>query len=165
MKRYTLLGLALLAWPGLAWADDVVAAAKAHVAASVAPVSTWDGPTTGPKAQPGKTVIYISADQRNRGALGVGNGVAEAAAVMGWNFKIIDGQGSVPQQTAAIGQAMALRPDGIILGTIDAVGQKTTVEKAISLGIKVVGWRARSRGRSRVRRCLRTSRRRRRRLR
>jgi ribose transport system substrate-binding protein len=121
-------------------ADRVLAEARARVSASVAPATTWDGPTTGPKAQPGKTVIYISADQRNGGALGVGNGVAEAAKAIGWNFKIIDGQGSIPQQTAAIGQAIALRPDGIVLGTIDAVGQRTAIDRATGLGIKVVGW-------------------------
>ena len=113
---------------------------RAKIAKATAPASTWEGPTTGPKAAAGKTVIYISADQRNGGALGVSNGVVEAAKAIGWNVKVIDGQGSVPQQTAAIGQALALRPDGIILGTIDALGQKTTIEKAIELGIKVVGW-------------------------
>lgn len=138
MKLAIVLGLVALAGPAMA--ADVVAEAKAHVAASVAPVTAWDGPTTGPKAATGKTVIYVSADQRNGGALGVGNGVAEAAAAIGWSFKIIDGQGSVPQQTAGIGQAIALQPDAIVLGTIDAVGQKSTIEKAISLGIKVVGW-------------------------
>ena len=138
MRTVIALGLALLTAPAMA--ADVVAEAKAHVAASVAPVTAWDGPTTGPKAALGKTVIYVSADQRNGGALGVGNGVAEAAAAIGWSFKIIDGQGSVPQQTAGIGQAIALQPDAIVLGTIDAAGQRTTIEKAISLGIKVVGW-------------------------
>jgi ribose transport system substrate-binding protein len=118
----------------------VLAEARAHIAGAVAPVAVWDGPTTGPKAQPGKTVIYISADQRNGGALGVGNGVVEAGAAIGWTVKIIDGQGSVPQQTSGIGQAIALKPDGIILGTIDAVGQRTTIERAVELGIKVVGW-------------------------
>jgi ribose transport system substrate-binding protein len=132
------IGCVALAAP--AHAQDVLAQARARIAASVAPVTTWDGPTSGPKAQPGKTVIYISADQRNGGALGVGNGVVEAGAAIGWTVKVIDGQGSVPQQTAAIGQAMALRPDGIILGTIDAAGQRSTLDQAIELGIKVVGW-------------------------
>jgi ribose transport system substrate-binding protein len=121
-------------------ADDITAEAKANIAAAVAPVTTWDGPTTGPKAAPKKLVIYISADQRNGGALGVSIGVTEAAAAIGWDSKIIDGQGSVPQQTAAFGQAIALKPDGIILGTVDTVGQRTNIERALEQGIKVVGW-------------------------
>src|SRR5207245_11581868 len=90
--------------------EEAVATGRARVEAATAPASTWDGPSSGPKAQAGKTVIYISADQRNGGALGVGNGVTEAAAAIGWTVKVIDGQGSVPQQTAAIGQAIALQP-------------------------------------------------------
>ena len=125
-----------------AHAQDVLAEARTDIAAATAPATKWEGPTTGPKAQAGKTIIYISADQRNGGALGVGAGVEEAAAAIGWTFKVIDGQGSVPQQTAAIGQAMALRPDGIVLGTIDAVGQRATIQRATELGIKVVGWHA-----------------------
>jgi ABC-type xylose transport system permease subunit len=42
---------------------------RARITKATAPVTTWDGPTTGPKAAPGKTVIYISADQRNGGLL------------------------------------------------------------------------------------------------
>jgi ribose transport system substrate-binding protein len=148
-RRHTLLGSAgLLAAPAFiraAWAQDasaaaIVADAKTSVAAATRPASQWDGPTTGPAAQKRKKIIYISSDQRNGGALGVSKGLTEAAAAIGWDFTIIDGQGSVPEQTAGIGQAIDQRPDGIILGTIDAVGQKETLEKAIQLGIKVVGW-------------------------
>src|SRR5438067_2902364 len=57
---------------------DALDAAKALIAASTAPVTTWDGPTDGPKAQPGKFIVYPSQDQRNGGALGVGDGVKEA---------------------------------------------------------------------------------------
>ena len=138
--RVQLAALLMLAATLPTHAQDMLAEARSRVAAATAPASTWDGPTTGPKAQPGKTIIYISADQRNGGALGVSTGVEEAGAAIGWTVKIIDGQGSVPQQTAAIGQAIALRPDGIVLGTIDAAGQRATIQRATELGIKVVGW-------------------------
>jgi ribose transport system substrate-binding protein len=123
-------------------ADDAVAAAKAALAKAAAPARTWDGPASGPKAQPGKFVVYVSTDQQNGGALGVGNGVVEAAKAIGWRSQVIDGQGTVSGQAAAINQAIALKPDGIVLGGIDAVGQKTAVDRAVSLGIKVVGWHA-----------------------
>ena len=140
MTRLALTAALLTALAGHAHAQDGLAEARTRIDAATAPASKWDGPTTGPKAEAGKTIIYISADQRNGGALGVGAGVEEAATAIGWTLKIIDGQGSVPQQTAAIGQAMALRPDGIVLGTIDAVGQRATIQRATELGIKVVGW-------------------------
>ena len=69
--------------------------------------STWDGPTTGPKAQAGKFIVYVSVDQKNGGALGAGNGVLEAAKAIGWRAQIIDGQGTVSGQVAALGQAIA----------------------------------------------------------
>ena len=42
--------------------------AKAYIETVTAPVTEWTGPTTGPKAQPDKLVIYVSDDQRNGGA-------------------------------------------------------------------------------------------------
>src|SRR5450755_1498487 len=123
-------------------AADAVAAAKAALAKAAAPARTWDGPTSGPKAQANKFVVYVSTDQKNGGALGVGNGVVEAAKAIGWRSQVIDGQGTVSGQAAALSQAIALKPDGIVLGGIDAVGLKTAVERATGLGIKVVGWHA-----------------------
>ena len=76
-------------------------AAKAYIAEASAPVTTWDGPTTGPKAQGKKLVIYVSADQKNGGASGVGDGAQEAAKAIGWDFRILDGQGSVPSALSA----------------------------------------------------------------
>jgi ribose transport system substrate-binding protein len=122
-------------------ADDAyMTEAKAYVAKGTAPGAPWNGPTTGPKAQARKLVIYASADQRNGGAQGVGDGAQEAAKVIGWDFRVLDGQGSVAQRTSVLNEAIALKPDGIILGTIDAKEQAPVVEHAVKLGIKVVGW-------------------------
>jgi ribose transport system substrate-binding protein len=120
--------------------NDALDAAKALIAASTSPVTSWDGPTTGPAAQPGKFIVYPSQDQRNGGALGVGNGVEEACKAIGWQFRLIDGQGTTNGQTAALNQAIALKPDGIILGTIDAASQKTAIAAAAAQGIPIVGW-------------------------
>ena len=120
--------------------DDFMKMAKDYIAQATAPVTKWDGPTSGPKAQGKKVIVYASADQRNGGASGVGDGAQEAAKVLGWDFRIIDGQGSVPARTSALTQAIALKPDGIILGTVDAAEQAPLVEQAVAAGIKVVGW-------------------------
>ncbi len=136
---------ALIALPSVvAIADDdaYMQMAKEYIAQAAAPVTSWTGPTTGPKAQGKKLVIYVSADQKNGGASGVGDGAQEAAKAIGWDFRILDGQGSVPARSSALTQAIALKPDGIILGTIDAAEQAPIVEQAIAAGIKVVGWHA-----------------------
>jgi ribose transport system substrate-binding protein len=140
-----LASAALIALPSVASrADDdaYMQMAKEYIAQAAAPVTSWTGPTTGPKAQGKKVVIYVSADQKNGGASGVGDGAQEAAKAIGWDYRILDGQGSVPARSSALTQAIALKPDGIILGTIDAAEQAPIVEQAVAAGIKVVGWHA-----------------------
>jgi ribose transport system substrate-binding protein len=114
--------------------------AKEYIAMVTAPGAPWTGPTTGPAAQPRKLIVYVSSDQRNGGPQGAGDGALEAAKVIGWDLRILDGQGSVQGRTTALNQAIALKPDGIILGNVDTLEQTPVIEKAGSLGIKMVGW-------------------------
>ncbi|MGJ8627285.1 MAG: ABC transporter substrate-binding protein [Sulfitobacter sp.] len=132
--------LATTTLAGLPAAADAVSDAKAYVAEITKPNPPWTGPTTGPAAQVGKTVVYVSADQRNGGALGVSEGVREAAEAIGWNLRVIDGQGTVSGRSSAMQQAIALQPDGIILGTVDANEQAEAIRQADEAGIKIVGW-------------------------
>ena len=69
--------------------------AKDYVAKVTTPGTPWTGPTTGPMAQPKKLIVYVSSDQRNGGPQGAGDGAQEAARAIGWDFRILDGQGSV----------------------------------------------------------------------
>src|ERR1700733_14599834 len=119
--------------------DAYMKAAKDYIAQATAPGTQWDGPTTGPKAQGKKLVIYVSTDQRNGGAQGVGDGAAEAAKALGGDSRILEGQGSVPARTSAMTQAIALKPNAIILGGVDAKEQQPVIEQAAEEGIKIVG--------------------------
>src|SRR5271156_4998267 len=92
-------------------ADDYIDKAKAYIATVTAPVTEWNGPTTGPKAQAKKLVIYVSTDQRNGGAQGAGDGAAEAAKALGGDVRQLDGQGTVPGHASAIQQAIAMKPN------------------------------------------------------
>lgn len=132
--------------PTLAAEGDLaaqVAAAKEIVGKAAASHVPWDGPTTGPKALPEKRVVLISEDQRNGGALGVSEGVAEASKVIGWRLTVLDGAGVIANRSAAFGQAIALKPDVIIADNDDAFEQKTNIVKAANAGIKVLGWHSR----------------------
>jgi ribose transport system substrate-binding protein len=150
MTKFRFIATGLLASTALAGlsaaarADDdaFMKKAKEYIATVTAPVTAWTGPTTGPKAQGKKLVIYVSTDQRNGGAQGAGDGAAEAAKALGWDFRILDGQGSVPARTSAMTQAIALKPNAIILGGVDAKEQQPVVEQADAEGIKIVGWHA-----------------------
>jgi ribose transport system substrate-binding protein len=122
--------------------DSFVAEAKRYTALVSMPNPPWDGPITGPSAQHNKSVIYVSGGQDNGGARGVGQGAAEAAKVIGWNFRLIDGQGTASGRRDALLQAAGLKPDGIILGTIDALEQADLIREIAAKGIKIVGWHA-----------------------
>lgn len=122
--------------------DDFMKAATEKVAKATAHKLKWDGPTTGPAAQAHKTIVYLASDMRNGGVLGVSRGVEEAAKVAGWTVRVLDGQGTVSGRTAAFNQAIALKPDGIILGGFDAKEQATGIKSATAQKIPVAGWHA-----------------------
>ena len=139
LKSALLASAGLLAIAGVARADDLQAA-RDYIAKVTAPVTAWNGPTTGPKAAGNKLIVVVSTDQRNGGARGVGEGVEEAAKVIGWDVRTIDGQGSVNARAAGIAQAVALKADGLVLDAIDGAEQAAAVETAAKAGIKIVGW-------------------------
>ncbi|MEO0762397.1 MAG: substrate-binding domain-containing protein, partial [Pseudomonadota bacterium] len=103
-------------------------------------LAAWDGPTTGPAAAEGKSVVVVAGDLKNGGILGVTEGVEEAAARIGWEVRVLDGAGSVQGRTGAIGQALALQPDGIVINGFDAVEQQAALEGVVGAGIPMVAW-------------------------
>jgi ribose transport system substrate-binding protein len=123
--------------------NDIVAQAKQFVADQLSAKAGWDGPASGPKAQAaGKTIVFVGADLTNGGIAALSDGVKEAAGVIGWEVKIIDGKASADGRTQAMNQAIALKPAGIILGGFDAAEQKTAIQTAAGQKIPVVGWHA-----------------------
>ena len=125
-----------------AHADAFLDEAKALVAKATAPASAWDGPTAGPAIAKGKSIIYIASDMKNGGVLGVEEGVAEAAKIAGWKLDVLDGAGSVKDQLAALNQAIAKKPDGIVVGGWNPNVAKMALKKAIEEKIVLVGWHA-----------------------
>jgi ribose transport system substrate-binding protein len=142
--RFAAFGSILLALPTVAVRaeDDVVAKAKSYVEQATARADKWNGPTTGPKAQTAKTIICVSSDSRNGGVKGVADGLAEGCKAIGWNFRVIDGRGDVEGRGQALGQAIALKPQGIVINGFDAKEQQTLAEQAVGQGIVLVGWHA-----------------------
>ncbi len=100
----------------------------------------FDGPTTGPAGAEGKTIVVLAGDLKNGGILGVTSGIEEAVDVIGWDVRVIDGAGSVQGRTAAIGQALALQPDGIVINVFDAVEQQAALEGVVAADIPMVAW-------------------------
>ena len=145
MKKTAVVSALLATAPlssALAQTDPVLTKAKAFIATAAAQANKWTGPTTGPKAAAGKTIVYVSSDQRNGGAQGVGAGVQEAGQAIGWTVRVLDGRGTVAGHGDALGQAIALKPAAIILGGFDAAEQADLLEQATAAGIVVAGWHA-----------------------
>lgn len=69
--------------------DAFLQQAKAYTTTATAPSGPWTGPTTRPKAAPGKFVIYVATDERTPSVSGLGEAVEEAAKVIGWKFRFI----------------------------------------------------------------------------
>ncbi len=132
-----LLGATSLATPVLAESlDQIIADSNA----ATAPVTQWDGPTTGPAADPGKFIVYVADTQTNAGSAGTAAGAKEAADALGWKFQLLDGQNTATGESAALEQAIALKPDGIILGSLPVERFADLLKRADEAGIKIVGW-------------------------
>ncbi len=121
---------------------DVVAAAGTAVAAATDLKPAWAGPTTGPKAATGKEIVYVAQTLTNPGVAGAAQGVQNAATAIGWTARVIDGQGDAAGIQAAFGQALALKPAGIVVGGFDPNSIKAEISQADAAGIPVIGWHA-----------------------
>lgn len=124
--------------------NDSAFVAKATAASqqSTAQQTTWNGPTSGPKGQSGKSVVVVSCDQTNQVCKAWASAVQSAGQVLGWKVTTIDGQGTPTGWQGAINQATALKPDGIVLAGVDAQAEHNPVATAAARGIKIVGMHA-----------------------
>lgn len=139
LRRSFIAGLLMLGVAVPAHADkisDAMDMVKRHAGQKL----VWDGPTTGPKAAEGKTIVVLAGDLKNGGVLGTTKGVEEAAAAIGWTVRVLDSAGTVSGRSAAFGQAMALKPDGIVINGFDSVEQQVGIDAARAAGIPLVSW-------------------------
>ena len=102
---------------------------------------TWEGPTSAPKPEPGKKVVYLSGDEQNDISHLYGVYIKEAGEKLGWDVTIIDGKGSPTSWLAGMNQAIALKPDGIALFA-DAASLQDPIKAGVAQGIKFVGLHA-----------------------
>ncbi|MGW2248667.1 substrate-binding domain-containing protein [Kitasatospora sp. NPDC001660] len=119
-----------------------LARAKADVQRAEQLDVPWNGPTSGPRAVPGRTIVYVAQTMTNPGVAGVARGVVEAATVIGWSVRVIDGQGTPAGTQAALGQAVGLEPSGIVIGGFDPDLTSQQVAQADAAHIPLIGWHA-----------------------
>ncbi|MGW7364551.1 substrate-binding domain-containing protein [Streptomyces sp. NPDC054841] len=128
--------------PSKAGCPAVLAKARAAVQQAENTNASWNGPTSGPAAVPGKSIVYVAQTMTNPGVAGVAKGVKEAAKVTGWNVRVIDGEGTPAGIQAALSQAVTLKPSGIAIGGFDPNLTSQQVARAQAAHIPLVGWHA-----------------------
>lgn len=101
----------------------------------------WTGPTSGPTASPGKTLVYMSGDQQNSLAKAYGDSFTKAAETIGWKVTVIDGKGTPTGWLAGMNQAVGLHPDGIAIFA-DAASLQDPIKAASAAKIPVIGLHA-----------------------
>ncbi|EKX61205.1 substrate-binding domain-containing protein [Streptomyces ipomoeae] len=121
---------------------DALAKARRSVQKAEDVNAPWTGPTTGPEAVPDKTIVYVAQSMTNPGAAGVAMGVQEAADVMGWHVRALNGHGTPDGIRDAFDEALALNPSGIVIGGFDPASTTKQVERARAAGIPLIGWHA-----------------------
>ncbi len=119
---------------------DFLIEAKRVVDAAAQPAAPWSGPRTGPRARPGKRIAIVAEDLRNGGILGVVDGVLEASKAIGWTVKIFDSGGTQDLRLKMLANALASRPDGLIIVGGDAHALLPALKPFAERHIPIVGW-------------------------
>ncbi|MFD4866631.1 substrate-binding domain-containing protein [Streptomyces sp. NPDC058412] len=130
------------AGPSEAGCPATLARAGAAVRQAENSDAAWHGPTSGPPAASGKTLVYVAQTMTNPGVAGVAKGVEEAAKAIGWKLRVIDGGGTPAGIQAALSQAITLKPSGIVIGGFDPQLTSQQMARAEAAHIPVVGWHA-----------------------
>ncbi|MGK4585009.1 substrate-binding domain-containing protein [Kitasatospora sp. HPMI-4] len=130
------------AGPTGAGCPAALARARADVRQAERTDTSWKGPTSGPAAVPGKTVVYVAQTMTNPGVAGVARAMAEAATVIGWRVRVVDGQGTPVGVQAAFNQAIDLKPSGIVIGGFDPALTAQQLARAEAAHLPLVGWHA-----------------------
>ncbi|MEM8858763.1 MAG: substrate-binding domain-containing protein [Chloroflexota bacterium] len=120
--------------------NDFVARAKYQVEQAITPAVVWDGPTSGPFAQQNKLIVYVASDLSNGSVLEVSQGVLAAGEAIGWEIRVLDGQGTAPGRRMAFEAAISQQPHGIIMSGYNAQEHADLLESANAQGIVLVGW-------------------------
>jgi ribose transport system substrate-binding protein len=97
-------------------------------------------PTEGPKAVPGKKIIWVSCGQVTPGCSHPAELGKAPAKQLGWSYKIVDAKLNANGGFAsAIRQAIAEQPDAIITHGFDCNVGKQALQDAKDAGIPVIG--------------------------
>ncbi|WP_436697756.1 substrate-binding domain-containing protein [Nocardioides sp. BYT-33-1] len=118
-------------------AAAIVKESEARVKAAMADVTTG-APSSSPPVQKDKFVIMIPCSVASEGCAQPARAALDAAEEIGWRAQMIDGKDTADTQNAAVRQALALKPDGIITFAINPKTIQGALDEARRQGVKVV---------------------------
>jgi ribose transport system substrate-binding protein len=104
------------------------------------PVDAWRGPTEGPRAQPGKRVMFLSCGFAAEGCKRPADAAREAGEALGWDVDVVDGKFDPKVYNRAIQQAVDQRVDAILLNAISSEAVAESLKRARGAGIPVGSW-------------------------
>jgi ribose transport system substrate-binding protein len=105
--------------------------------------SEYAPPATGPKLPSGKSVIFLSCGQLSTGCAGPPLAMKEIAKLIGWKYKIIDGNfGINDAYNSGMRQAIAANPDAIVVHGIGCTQMPQSLKEAKAAGIPVINIQA-----------------------
>ncbi|NDV05020.1 sugar ABC transporter substrate-binding protein [Rhodococcus sp. IEGM 248] len=97
-------------------------------------------PASGPEAQRGKTVWYISCGQSYIACSRSATDFQQAGSALGWNVTVVDGKADPSAAANLIRQGIAAGADGIALMTYDCPGIKNALIEARTANVPVVNF-------------------------
>lgn len=118
-------------------AAAIVKESEARAKAAMADVTTG-APSSSPPVQKDKFVIMIPCSVASEGCAQPARAALDAAEEIGWRAQMIDGKDTADTQNAAVRQALALKPDGIITFAINPKTIQGALDEARRQGVKVV---------------------------
>lgn len=117
--------------------STALAAFQAALTAEEA-VPTYQGPTSGPKPQPGKKITVIECAAANTGCVSGADSAKQAATAVGWQTTIVGGDGSPSSISQEMVAAVNAGTQGIVLEAIPANASLQGMQAAASAHIPVV---------------------------
>lgn len=97
-------------------------------------------PTTGPTAQKGKKVWFVSCGQAFEACAQMSSSFKSAGQKLGWSVNVVDGKANPATAGNLIKQAVAAKADGIAWVAFDCPGIKAALQTAKSAGIPTASW-------------------------
>lgn len=115
----------------------VATAAKSVVDKYATAPTSWSGPTSSPKPQPGKKLAIVSSGLQSEGSARPTRAAKEAAEKIGWKPTVYDGANEQLKTLAAVNAAVDAKSDAIILVLIDPSTIGAAVKRALDAKIAV----------------------------